>query len=101
MRRLAEMGARMLVRGLIAAADVPARFAHAEMYPGASGREAVFAAGDLIRKDRHLNGVEVRADRYFHHIATIATAVRDAVDDGVDVSVLPDDFGSATPPPSE
>src|SRR5213080_3066312 len=52
----------VLVRRGAAAADLPARHAHAQMYPAASDLQALLTAVDLVRQRSHFDPVEVVAD---------------------------------------
>src|SRR6266446_3151979 len=51
--------ARMAVRRRVAATDLPTRHAHPEMNPAVADREAVFAAGDALRKLDDFDLIEV------------------------------------------
>src|SRR5436190_2707249 len=59
---LVEVRGRVPVRRVVAAADVPAGLAHAQMHPPAAGPQALLAAGDLGRKLGHGDAVGVRAN---------------------------------------
>src|SRR5690349_7373390 len=58
----ALMGGRVAVRRVVAATDVPALQADAEVQPLAPDAQAVLAAGDLRGQLAELDLVEVRAD---------------------------------------
>src|ERR671935_261240 len=49
MAAFAPMSGRMLVRRRVAASDLPARHAHAQMYPAASDLQALLTAFDVLR----------------------------------------------------
>src|SRR5436309_6231787 len=49
MAALASMRGRVLVRRRVAAADLPARHAHAQMHPAASDLQALLTAVELLR----------------------------------------------------
>src|SRR5262249_7392408 len=61
MADLMEVRRRVLVRRRVAAADLPARHAHAEMHPAAADLQALLAARDALRQLGELDLVEVRA----------------------------------------
>jgi hypothetical protein len=50
---------RMLAGGVVAAADVSARLAHAQVHPPTAAREALLAASDALGQLRELNAVEM------------------------------------------
>ena len=54
---------RVLVRRVVAAADVPALVAHAQVQPARADGQAVLAAGDLVRRLEVVDGVEMGAGR--------------------------------------
>jgi hypothetical protein len=55
------MGGRMAAWGVVAAADVPARLAHAQMNPARAGGQALLAAGNRLGELEAFDRVEVRA----------------------------------------
>src|SRR4051812_16418297 len=63
LRRMLVRG-RVAVRGAVAAADVPAGEADAEVQPLAAAAQAIFAAVDLGRQLAQLDLVEVRTDAH-------------------------------------
>src|SRR5215216_3965117 len=52
---------RVAPGGVVAAAYVPARLAHAQVHPAPAGDEAFLAARDVVRRIEELDGFEVRA----------------------------------------
>ena len=63
----------MLTRRAVAAADVPAGLAHAQVHPPATGFQALLAAGDLGGRLEELDLAEVRADGHLRK-STVARA---------------------------
>src|SRR4030095_3909317 len=64
---LSGMRRRVAGRGGVAAADLPAGHAHAEMDPAAADLQALLAAFDRLREGGHLDLVEVAADGSRRH----------------------------------
>jgi hypothetical protein len=70
----------MLVGRVVAAEDLPARHAHAEMDPAAADLQALLAAGNRLRQLRDVNLVEVSADGHGYALSArywwiVATAI--------------------------
>src|SRR6266480_2427564 len=66
MAALIRVRRRVLVRGRVAAADLPALHAHPEVHPAAADLQALLAAFDALRQGGDLDLVEVAADRGVH-----------------------------------
>src|SRR5580765_168180 len=77
MAALVGVRGRVLVRRGVAAADLRARHAHAQMHPAAADLQALLATLDLVREGRELDLVEVAAGRS-HGISFQSFAVRSA-----------------------
>jgi hypothetical protein len=56
---IAAVRGGVLARGVIAAADVPARVAHAQVHPPTAACEALLAASDGFGQLRELDAVEM------------------------------------------
>src|SRR5215204_1072616 len=64
MRRFARVRAGVTIRRGVAAADLAALLAHAEMHPAVAGLQALLAAGDVLRRVHEVDVVLVGAARH-------------------------------------